>query len=103
MPFVELIGPDHAIRENENVRDPDFDILCGVPASDFPPGNFDPENGYLIGFTEYCDAAIAIDLRPESGPRIIYDNLSSKAAFYATAFDTLEEFIDFYIEEHGHD
>lgn len=102
IPFVNLIAPDHAIRENENVRDPDLDILCGVPDSEFSPGNFDPENGYLIGFTDYCDSAIIVDLRPENGPRIIYDNLCSKTILYATAFDTLDEFIDFYIEQHGH-
>jgi hypothetical protein len=33
--------------------------------------------------------------------RIIYDNLFSRSAQYAVAFDSIEEFVEFYLTQHG--
>src|SRR5262245_6361521 len=70
MPFVEFCGPEWAQRENAGIRDPELAILRGRQSTDFPPGDFDPEAGYLIGFTDLSDSAIVVDLRPPSGARI---------------------------------
>jgi hypothetical protein len=75
--------------------------LNGQLDAENPPGDFDPWHGYLIGFTNYCDAGIFIDLRPQK-PRVIYDTLNPISATHATAFDTIDEFIDF-CEQHLHE
>jgi hypothetical protein len=109
--IVEFCAPDRAIRENRGIQHHRFlglfglgrrdDIyLNGKPDADSPPGDFDPWNGYLIGFTDYCDAGIFIDLRPHK-PRVIYDTLNPTSASHATAFDTIDEFID-YCGQHLH-
>ncbi len=73
--IVEFCSPEWAIRENQGIQQHRFlglfglgrrdDIsLNGKPDTENPPGDFDPWHGYLIGFTDYCDAGIFIDLRP---------------------------------------
>jgi hypothetical protein len=99
--FVEFCNLDQLARENTGARNPDLAILWGQPRADYPPGDFDPTAGYMIGFTDVADAAICVDLRPEAGPRIIYDNLASEQAIYATAFDSIASFVQFYIDRHG--
>ncbi len=109
--IVEFCSVDWAKRENKAMQHHRFlglfgfgrrdDIyLNGNPDTEYPPGDFDPWHGYLIGFTDYCDAGIFVDLRP-SKPRIIYDNLNPSCATHATAFDTIDVFVD-YCEAHLH-
>jgi hypothetical protein len=76
-------------------------LVNGQPNSEYPPGDFDSWHGYLIGFTDYCDSAICVDLRPAQA-RIIYENVAPNEAIYATAFHTIEEFVDFYVWQHGY-
>lgn len=97
IPFVQLNSPESAARENEGLRDPELQVLCGKPDAQHPPGDFDPAAGYLIGFTDYVDSAICVDLRP-ARPRVIYDRLGRG---FATAFTTLEEFVEFFLSQHG--
>ena len=109
--IVEFCSPDWAIRENRGIQHHRFlslfglgrrdDIyLNGKPNAENPPGDFDPWHGYLIGFTDYCDAGIFVDLRLNE-PRIIYDTLNPISATHATAFDTIDEFKD-YCEQYLH-
>ena len=109
--IVEFCSVDWAKRENQGIQHHRFlglfglgrrdDIyLNGKPDSKYMPGDFDPWHGYLIGFTDYCDAGIFVDLRPRE-PRIIYDMLNPTSATHATAFDTIGEFLD-YSSEHLH-
>lgn len=110
--IVEFCSPDWAKRENRGIQHNRFlglfglgrrdDIyLNGKPNLEYPPGDFDPWHGYLIGFTDYCDAGIFVDLRPEK-PRIIYDTLNQTSAIHATAFDTIESFVE-HCEKHLHE
>ena len=99
IPFVQFCPVSQAIRENGGVRDPELAVLLGHPNFASPPGDFDPTAGYIIGFTDHVDAAIVVDLR--DGGRIIYDNLFSRSAQYAVAFDSIEKFVDFYLMQHG--
>lgn len=101
LPFVEFCSLDRLARENAGARNPDLAILWGQPRVDYPPGDFDPTAGYIIGFTDWVDATICVDLRPEAGPRIIYDNRASELPIYATAFDSIGSFVQFYVERHG--
>lgn len=98
--FVELCGVEHAMFENRQIRDPGLSILWGALDSDCPPGDFDPSAGYLIGLTDCVDSGIMVDLRPPSGARIIYENLGPIPSF-ATAFDSIDAFVAFYVERHG--
>jgi len=98
-PFVQFCSLGHAIRENAGVRDPKLTTLLGHPNFGSPPGDFDPTAGYIIGFTDYADAAVVVDLR--AGGRIIYDNLFSGSTQYAVAFDSIEEFVRSYLIQHG--
>lgn len=100
LPFVEFCGPEWALRENAGVRDPDLAFINGNRCFDFPPGDFDPTAGYIIGFTDIADSAICVDLRPHKGARIIYDCLAPQL-IYATAFNSISEFVQFYHEQHG--
>jgi hypothetical protein len=100
LPFVEFCGVEWAHRENAQVRKPELADLNGAPSLDYPPGDFDPAAGYIIGFTAMADAAICADLRPAQGPRIIYDFLAPRT-IYATAFSSIREFVRFYLEKHG--
>jgi hypothetical protein len=100
LPFVEFCGPEWAVHENAQVRKPELAILNGTPSLNCPPGDFDPTAGYIIGFTDVADAAICVDLRLAQGPRIIYDCLAMHLT-YATAFDSIPEFVRFYVEQHG--
>lgn len=100
LPFVEFCGAEWAVRENGRIREPDFACLNGEPSLEYPPGDFDPCAGYIIGFTELADAAICVDLRPKQGPRIIYD-CSAPRVVFATAFNSITEFVRFYLEQHG--
>jgi hypothetical protein len=100
LPFVEFCGVEWALRENAQVRKPELAFLNGAPSLDYPPGDFDPTTGYIIGFTEMADAPICVDLRPAQGPRIIYDCLAPHLT-YATAFSSIPEFVRFYLEQHG--
>ncbi|WP_425398332.1 hypothetical protein [Aeoliella sp.] len=110
LPFVEFCSIDHAKFENSAMQQGRLldlvkgggaqQVLNGKPDADFPPGDFDPWHGYLIGFTEYCDSGIFVDLRPPE-PRIIYDNLNPDGAIHATSFDSIDEFVVFYELVHG--
>ena len=99
LPFVEFCGLEWALRENAQVRKPELAVLNGAPNLDYPPGDFDPTAGYIIGFTAMADAAICVDLRPAQCPRIIYDCLAP-CPIYATAFSSIPEFVRFYLERH---
>ena len=99
LPFVEFCGVEWALRENAQIRKPHLAVLNGAPSLDDPPGDFDPTAGYVIGFTDMADAAICVDLRPAQGPRIIYDCLAPRVIF-ATAFNSIPEFVRFYLEQH---
>ena len=102
LPYVEFCPPEWAIRENAGLRAPGLEILRGAPNPEFPPGDYDPAACYLIGFTDDVDAAVYVDLRWPSGPKIIYDNLHNGAVcVYATAFHSIDEFVQFYVEQHG--
>ena len=101
IPFVEFCRPDWAIRENANLRKPDLEVLLGEPDPDSPPGDFDPTAGYLIGFADYADAAICVDLRAGGDGQIIYDNLFNRGPKYVIAFATIAEFVCFYEAQHG--
>ncbi|HUG70961.1 MAG TPA: hypothetical protein VMM76_24645 [Pirellulaceae bacterium] len=111
MPFVQLCSIEQAKVENREIRVNRFLKLFGVgrrvglifngkPSVDYPPGDFDPCRGYLIGFTDYCDSAICVDLRP-SRARIIYENVGPNEPIYATAFDTIDEFLDFFVNHNA--
>lgn len=100
LPFVEFCSPEWAERENKGIRDPKLAALLGKPSTDYAPGDFDPNAGYLIGFTGEADSAILVDLRPPT-PRIIYDCLVNSHLFYATAFSSLDEFVRFYRDQCG--
>jgi hypothetical protein len=99
--FVDFLSSEAAVRENQNLRDPSVAILRGRPDAEFPPGDFDPDAGYLIGFTDVVDCGIFVDLRAASGGSIIYHNLSPRDAIHATAFYSIDEFVRFYVEQHG--
>jgi hypothetical protein len=99
IPFVKLCGADQASRENANLRNPELANLCGRPDPASPPGDFDPTAGYLIGFTDHVDAGVFVDLR--GGGRITYDNLANPRFVIATAFNSIEAFVDFYLAQHG--
>ena len=110
--FVEFCSQEWAKRENRGIQHHRFlglfgfgrrDDIClnGKPNSEFPPGDFDPWQGYLIGFTDHCDAGIFVDLRPKE-PRIIYDTLNRTGVIHATAFDTIDSFVE-YCEGHLHE
>lgn len=105
MTFVELCSQDSLTLENGSIwrrrklgcstthpKDP----LAGVSDSEYPPGDVDVNAAYLIGFTDYCDSGIYIDLRP-SVPRVVYDNLNPLVATYATAFDSVDTFVEFFL------
>lgn len=100
LPFVEFIGVERAISENAVLRHAENKILRGLPDVGNPPGDFDPEYGYLIGFTDYCDSGIFVDLRPRDGARLIYDNQRPDRISHAIAFTTLPEFTSFYLGQH---
>ncbi|NJM36020.1 MAG: hypothetical protein HC850_16540 [Rhodomicrobium sp.] len=98
--FVEFCALGQLERENANLRDPALAVLRGSPSAGTPPGDFDPEYGFLIGFTDHVDAAICVDFRSKE-PRIIYDSPSRPRSLFATAFDSLDEFCAFYKQQHG--
>jgi hypothetical protein len=99
LPFVEFCQPDWAERENAALCAPENSGLLGKPSRIYPPGNFDPAAGYLIGFTEMADAPICVDLRPAT-PIITFNNLGPELV-YATAFASVDEFVQFYVGLHG--
>ncbi len=96
--FVEFCSFDQLERENKVVRNPEMAILCGSPNAKIPPGDFDPECGFLIGFTECVDDTICVDFRREEPRIIFYDGHING---FATAFDSLDAFYAFYKEQHG--
>ena len=100
LPFVEFCQTQWAERENEALRKPENSGLLGKSSRSYPPGDFDPTAGYLIGFTEMADAPICVDLRPIT-PIITYDCLANRDQLYATAFASVEEFVQFYVSMHG--
>ena len=99
LPFVEFCAPEWAERESAAMRLPRNAILLGKADVAYPPGDFDPHAGYLIGFTEMADAAICVDLRPPT-PRIIYNCLAPQLV-HATAFASIADFARFYLDLHG--
>lgn len=110
--FVEFCSVDWAKRENRGIRLHRFlglvgfgrrdDLyLNGKPDPKFQPGNFDPWQGYLIGFTDFSDAGIFVDLRPKE-PRVIYDMLNPIGVTHATAFNTIDAFVE-YCDQHLHE
>lgn len=105
MPFVDLCTLDDLSSENAAIwRERKFwrltedltDSLAGVPDPEYPPGDVDVHRAYLIGFTDYCDSGIFIDARPDV-PRVIFDNLNPMRATYATAFESVDAFVAFYL------
>ena len=100
LPFVQLCSPETLHRENSAARKPELAMLLGKPDADYPPGNFDPEAGYVIGFTDFSDSAICVDLRPPTA-RIIYECWAPQHPVYATAFQTIADFVTFYVAQHG--
>lgn len=102
IPFVQLFSIDQAIRENAHVRHSDLHELTGQPDTKNIPGNFDPYCGYLIGMVDHVDSGIAVDLRDQK-ERVIYEALGPNRAIWRTAFDTIAEFVDFYMSQHGED
>ena len=97
--FVDFCTLDHLVRENANVRSPDLTILWGAPNLTNPPGDFDAEQGFIIGFVEWVDDSICIDFRPGKEPRVIF--FDAHVDGYSTAFDRLDAFCAFYKEQHG--
>src|SRR5262245_12321371 len=59
LPFVEFCGAEWALRENAQIRE--LAVLKGAPSHDYPPGDFEPTAGYIIGFTAMADCAICVD------------------------------------------
>ncbi len=100
LPFVDLIGLESAALNNAGLRNPDLRVLYGSPSLDFSPGDFDPLCGYLIGFTDIVDFGVYVDLRTSPEPRVIYDCGYPRDALHATAFESLAEFIEFYVQQH---
>ena len=95
---IEFCSIDQAIRENKDLRNPNFAFMYGKKCREFPPGDFDPTRGYLIGFTCEVDEGIFVDLRPNSGPIITYSNHGPEGI--VTAFHSIENFVEFYLEQH---
>ena len=100
VPFVQFISPGAAISESKGLTKPGLEMLLGTPDKEYAPGDIDPTAAYIIGFVDYVDSAICVDVRPASGPRITYDNFGPRTT-HATAFDTIDEFVQFFIEQHG--
>lgn len=100
-PEIDLLSVDALVRENAHLRDPEAAILHGEPNAASPPGDFDPKAGYLIGMTHTVDCGIFVDLRGGAGGRIIYDNVADRGASHVIAFDSIQAFVDFYLEQHG--
>jgi len=98
--FIEFLSPASAVGENANLRDPDLAMLWGKPDSANPPGDVDTSRAYLIGFTDAVDSAIYVDLRAPNGGRIIYDSLHPKGARHIVAFETIDQFVEFYLAQH---
>ena len=96
--FVDFCGLDHLVRENANVRSPDLAILWGAPNLSNPPGDFDPAQGFIIGFVGHVDDTICVDFRPDKEPRVIF--YDAHANGFSTAFDSLDAFCAFYKEQH---
>lgn len=96
---IEFFSPAAAVRENKNLRNPELSFLHRKKSNDFPPGDFDPTCGYIIGLTCEVDEGIFVDLRPDSGPKITYSNHGPEGI--VTAFHSIESFVEFYVEQHG--
>ena len=99
IPFVQFCSIDNLISENQGIEKLTKDqrnLFSGRPSENYKPGDIDLSKSYLIGFTDYCDAGIFVDLRSQEGPKIVYDNLNNNGMIYATAFNSVDEFIDFY-------
>jgi hypothetical protein len=101
IPFVELISPERAVRENEFLRNRAVVMSDPKQNSTTATGNIDTRNGYIIGFTDHADAVIFVDLGSLHQSRIIYDDLNATQLTFATAFATLPEFINFFLDQHG--
>ena len=108
--FVELLSLEQARYENRNIRlnrylnligagTPINNGFYGLPNPKSPPGDFDCWKGYLIGFTDYVDSGIFVDLRFDD-PKIIYDSGGIQPN-YSVAFDSINEFVDF-CKQHLH-
>lgn len=97
---IEFYGVEQAIHENRNIRNPELSILCGAKSDQFPPGDFDPTRGYIIGVTCEVDEGIFVDLRPQNGAIISYSNHSPEMTI-TTAFHSIESFVAFYVKQHG--
>jgi hypothetical protein len=100
MPFVQFCDVDQLRRENAVLRRRSNSVLWGEPNAAFPPGDVDPSQAYLIGFTDYCDSGIFVDMRPNPEPRIIYENLNPLRVTYVIAFPTIASFVAFYRIQH---
>ena len=98
---VDFISVEQAIFNNKNIRDPDLKMLHGTKNPISPPGDFDPKCGYLIGFTSEVDEGIYVDLRPSNGPIITYSNHNADNMQIVTAFQSIDDFVQFYLESHG--
>jgi hypothetical protein len=101
VPFVHFFDVDTSSYQNEIIHLPDRRILWGQPSNEYPPGDLDLTAGYLLGWVYPTEFYIAVDLRPSAGPRILSEMIGPKDAIYTTTFSDLEEFVDFYIAQHG--
>jgi len=99
IPFVEFCGLEQLILENKGLRNPDNSMLWGKKSLKHTPGDFDPYNGYLIGFTEYCDDGIYVDLRDKDNPIITYTS-GNPDTYIVTAFNSITSFVNFYLSQH---
>ena len=97
---ISFLSIDQAILTNKNLKNLNLSVLCGKPNNVFPPGDFDPNQGYLIGLTDDVDEGIFVDLRPSKGPCITYSNHDADGMQIVTAFQSIDEFIQFYLEQH---
>ena len=98
---IEFFGIESANRENENLRNSELGILHGKKSKQPSPGDFDPRYGYLIGLTCEVDEGIFVDLRPADGPIITYSNHCISDSRIVTAFHSIDQFVQFYIDQHG--
>ncbi len=101
VPFVHFFDVSTIFYQNEIMRDPGSKILWGQPCDEYPPGDIDLTAGYVIGWVYPTEFYISVDLRSSVGPRILSEMIGPKEAIYTTAFSDLEEFVDFYIAQHG--
>ena len=98
-PFIDFCSLEQMVFENQSIRKPDLKILWGEKNYEYSPGDFNPAQGYLIGFTEVCDDGIFVDVRDKENPIITY-TVGYTETLIATAFTSLDDFVSFYLSQH---